>query len=171
MIDHDIDLFRREYARQRKLEAIVAGRKLNRPNISGRQVAALFVGLPFLLFAAVFPCVTYARGPLLKILLSITAAVIVAETYLRLCLAAAVKLYQKRAKEETRRRCMCIPSCSEYALLALKRVFPLARALYKIRKRLYVTCNGDGYKVDFPTKKAGRIFETRLSRPDGKSVK
>lgn len=165
MTDPDIDLFRREYARQRKLEAIVAGRSLNRPNINGRQAAALFAGLPLLLFAVVFPCAVYAPGPIAKTLLSVAAVVIVAETYLRLCLVATVKLYQKRAKDETRRRCKCIPSCSEYAVLALKHVFPLALALTKIRKRLYVTCNGDGYKIDFPTKKENKMFENRLSLP------
>lgn len=60
-----------------------------------------------------------------------------------------VRLYQKCASESTRRRCRCMPSCSEYALLALdKYVWP--KALWKIYKRLTHTCMEPGYKVDYP---------------------
>jgi len=60
-----------------------------------------------------------------------------------------VRLYQKYASESTRRRCCCMPSCSEYALLALdKYIWP--KALWKIYKRLTHTCMESGYKVDYP---------------------
>lgn len=61
----------------------------------------------------------------------------------------AVKLYQHYASEGTRRKCHCMPSCSEYALLALdKYVWP--KALWLIYRRLTHTCCLPGYKVDYP---------------------
>ncbi len=59
-----------------------------------------------------------------------------------------VECYQHYAKEETRRRCSCKPTCSEYSILVLKK-YCLIVALIKIRKRLFHTCNGE-YKIDFP---------------------
>jgi putative component of membrane protein insertase Oxa1/YidC/SpoIIIJ protein YidD len=61
----------------------------------------------------------------------------------------AIKIYQSKASEETRRRCHCMPSCSEYALLALdKYIWP--KALWLIYRRLIHTCRKPGFKVDFP---------------------
>ena len=60
-----------------------------------------------------------------------------------------VLLYQKYASDETRRKCHCMPSCSEYALLALDKYF-WPKALWKIFKRLTYTCCLPGYKVDYP---------------------
>ena len=59
-----------------------------------------------------------------------------------------VECYQHYAKEETRRRCLCKPTCSEYAICVLKKYFVFV-ALYKIYKRLFKTCKND-YKIDFP---------------------
>jgi putative component of membrane protein insertase Oxa1/YidC/SpoIIIJ protein YidD len=60
-----------------------------------------------------------------------------------------VRLYQRYASEQTRRRCHCMPSCSEYALLALdKYMWP--KALWLIYRRLTHTCSLPGYKVDYP---------------------
>jgi len=61
----------------------------------------------------------------------------------------AVWLYQKYASDETRRKCHCMPSCSEYALLALDKYF-WPKALWKIYRRLTYTCCLPGYKVDYP---------------------
>lgn len=59
-----------------------------------------------------------------------------------------IELYQHYASVETRRRCTMMPSCSEYALLALKKnnVF---KALYKAHIRLTTKCNGS-YEIDYP---------------------
>lgn len=59
-----------------------------------------------------------------------------------------VRCYQRYASEKTRRRCICKPSCSEYALLVLDKYF-LFVAIYKIYYRLVYTCKGK-YKVDQP---------------------
>ena len=60
-----------------------------------------------------------------------------------------VKMYQRYASEETRRKCHCMPSCSEYALLALDKYF-WPKALWLIYRRLTHTCCLPGYKIDYP---------------------
>ena len=74
---------------------------------------------------------------------------IVLLVFAKYIIKTAVKIYQSRASEETRRKCHCMPSCSEYALLALdKYIWP--KALWIIYKRLMYTCTKPGYKIDFP---------------------
>lgn len=60
-----------------------------------------------------------------------------------------VRLYQQYASEETRRKCRCMPSCSEYALLALDKYW-WPKALWLIYRRLTHTCMQSGYKIDYP---------------------
>ena len=158
----DLAFFRKEYEKQQKLETIVKTRILYRPNVKKWQVAISFATLPFLLFAAIFFPIVSPLPLALKIIFPILFTLLIVEGYLRFCCILVVKCYQHYAKEETRRRCKCVPSCSEYAVLSLKKVFPLIFALLKIRKRLYVTCNGEEYKVDFPTAKSQKEFEDKL---------
>ena len=161
-MEKDIDFFRQEYVRQKKLEKIVNARILQRPNVKKWQVATILAILPFLLAAIIFVSFTIDTVFFVKLICFLTSIIILLELYLRFCIILIVKYYQCVAKEETRRTCKCIPSCSEYALISLKRIFPLVRCLLKIRKRLYITCNGEEYKVDFPTKKMGEKFENQL---------
>lgn len=60
-----------------------------------------------------------------------------------------ILIYQHYASEDTRRQCTCIPSCSEYALIALDKFF-LFKAIYKIWRRVTHTCAQPGYKIDYP---------------------
>lgn len=60
-----------------------------------------------------------------------------------------VKLYQRYASEATRRQCSCMPSCSEYALLALDK-YSWPKAYYMIWRRVTHTCMQPGYHVDYP---------------------
>ena len=60
-----------------------------------------------------------------------------------------VECYQHYAKEETRRKCLCMPTCSEYAIAVLKK-YCLVIALCKIHKRLFKTCKDGIYKKDPP---------------------
>lgn len=59
-----------------------------------------------------------------------------------------VKLYQRHAPEHIRRRCHCRPSCSEYALVVLRRRGLLIGG-YQALKRIFFTC-GAIYKEDMP---------------------
>lgn len=60
-----------------------------------------------------------------------------------------VKCYQHYAPEDIRRKCSCMPSCSEYALLTLEK-FIWPKALWKIWRRVTHTCSEPGYHVDYP---------------------
>ncbi len=159
----ELDFYRKEYERQKKLEQIVNSRVLIRPNVKKWQVATCFAILPFLLFSFLFFSLTATVATETKILLVFLEVLFIVEVYLRLCFIILVKYYQKTAREETRRRCLCIPSCSEYALISLKKLFPIIFALLKIRKRLYATCDGKEYKIDFPTKKMGEKYEQSIN--------
>ena len=159
----DITSCRREYKRQKQLEQIINSRILFRPKTKKWQVVASFIILPFLLSMAVaFPLFLKINLPL-KVIIIFTIIIFIIETYLRFCFILGVKCYQRYAKEETRRRCKCIPSCSEYTILCLKTVFPLILAIIKINKRLKRTCNGEEYKVDFPYKRDNYKFEDSLN--------
>ena len=157
----DIALCRKEYIKQRKLEEIISQRQLKRPSTKKWQVILLFSFAPVLffgisLFSFILPTATIFKISVFLLLLCLTF-----ELYIRSCLIQLVKCYQHYAKEETRRRCMCVPSCSEYAIICLKRLFPLSFALIKIRIRLYKTCKGEDCKLDFPFKKMNFEFEKK----------
>ena len=61
----------------------------------------------------------------------------------------AIRLYQRYAPERIRRRCLLKPTCSEYAILAIKK-YGLIIGLKKTYKRLNITCRGTIYHIDYP---------------------
>lgn len=69
------------------------------------------------------------------------------------CLKSAVigciKLYQHYAPEQIRRRCLFKPTCSEYAILAIKK-YGLIIGLIKTYIRLFKKCRGNIYRIDYP---------------------
>ena len=69
------------------------------------------------------------------------------------CLKSAVigciKLYQHYAPEEIRRRCLFKPTCSEYAILVIKKN-GLIIGLIKTYIRLFKKCRGNIYRIDYP---------------------
>ncbi len=160
-VQADIDLCLKEYTKQKKLEEIVSNRQLKRPLTKKWCVVLLFCMLSLLISCAAFFSLFLPTVSIFKILVFLLLLLFIIELYLRFCLIQTVKCYQHYAKEETRRRCMCVPSCSEYAIICLKRMFPLIVALIKIRIRLYKTCKGEDYKLDFPFKKMQFEFEKK----------
>ncbi|MDO4363209.1 MAG: membrane protein insertion efficiency factor YidD [Clostridia bacterium] len=60
-----------------------------------------------------------------------------------------IKLYQHYAPEEIRRRCLFKPTCSEYAILAIKK-YGLIIGLVKTYNRLFKKCKGNIYRIDYP---------------------
>lgn len=66
---------------------------------------------------------------------------------LRYILIWFIRIYQKYAKSETRLRCCYTPSCSEYAILALKK-YGLLLGCYKAIARL-LRCGPPG-GIDYP---------------------
>lgn len=59
-----------------------------------------------------------------------------------------IKIYQRTAPEFLRRSCLCIPTCSDYAIAVLNK-YNLFVAIFKIIKRITVTCR-NSYKIDEP---------------------
>ncbi|MDL2314928.1 membrane protein insertion efficiency factor YidD [Bacteroidales bacterium OttesenSCG-928-C19] len=66
----------------------------------------------------------------------------------RICILL-IELYQHYAPENMRRRCVCMPSCSEYGILALRK-YGVIKGLYKTYIRLTKKCKGSTYIIDYP---------------------
>ena len=67
----------------------------------------------------------------------------------RFIVIGLVRLYQHYAPEQIRRRCMFMPTCSEYAILAVSRhgvVLGGVRTFVRLHRR----CNGTIYRIDYP---------------------
>ena len=75
--------------------------------------------------------------------------VIIILATLRVTLIGLVHLYQHYAPEWMRRRCLCMPTCSEYMIMAIKRYGPFL-GTYKGLKRVLKGCNGILFKIDYP---------------------
>ena len=126
-----------------------ATRTLPRPKTKKANVA-IAISIFILLIAVCIVLNCIVEVPLLyEIFVSILVYALLTEFSLRYIGIKLVECYQHYASEETRRKCLCIPSCSEYAILCLKK-FELIYALIRIRKRLFVTCKGNSYIIDFP---------------------
>lgn len=138
-----------DYYEQKELQRYQENRVLEVPTTSNIMLvgwALLFVS--FVIFDMVF-CILLIRHTWLRISTIVFSLFVIFEFYGRFLGIKIVECYQHYATEETRRRCLCVPSCSEYAILCFKK-FGLIKALLKIRKRLYVTCQGPDYKIDWP---------------------
>ncbi len=68
---------------------------------------------------------------------------------LKPAIIGAVRLYQRYAPEDIRRRCLFKPTCSEYTILAVQK-YGVVRGLYKSYIRLFKKCRGRTYRIDEP---------------------
>ncbi len=145
-----------EFLRQEKLNEeakeahkYVTTRKLIRPKTTYWCVIfifALYLILPFIVGFGIKKVFSFENNVWLIFLTTYLISSICFSNFL--CIKV-IECYQHYAKEETRRRCLCKPTCSEYAICVLKKYF-IFIALYKIYKRLFKTCQGGFYKIDFP---------------------
>lgn len=69
--------------------------------------------------------------------------------FLKRIFITTIELYQHYAPEETRRKCLLMPTCSEYALLALQK-YGVIKGMYKIYVRITKKCKGNTYYIDYP---------------------
>ena len=60
-----------------------------------------------------------------------------------------VEIYQHYMPEQLRRSCLCMPTCSEYMILAIQKYGAL-KGIQKGLYRLTHTCRGIDYKIDYP---------------------
>lgn len=61
----------------------------------------------------------------------------------------AIRGYQRYAPEAMRRKCTCKPSCSEYAIEAIRK-YGLFAGSRKTFRRLTRTCGNGHYTIDYP---------------------
>lgn len=134
---------------QNELQAFLEHRQLVRPNV--RAIHLILFGLFALLLAIadVIASIFLIDALWLIVFVNVIFIILFIEIVIRFFFILSIKCYQHYAKEETRRRCLCIPSCSEYSIICLKK-YPLFFAALKIRKRLFKTCKGTMYLIDKP---------------------
>ena len=68
---------------------------------------------------------------------------------LKTAIIGAIRLYQRYAPEDIRRRCLFKPTCSEYAILAIQK-YGVIRGMMKAYIRLFKKCKGRIYSIDEP---------------------
>ena len=140
---------KKERAEQDRLKEYQRTRSLPVPPTTGIRVALVCAGIGLFFTVAAGALILAPIGLPYKLLGGLVLSAAFVEGALRLIAIKAVECYQHYASEETRRRCMCVPSCSEYAILCLKK-YETVKALMKIRRRLNVTCNRFDYLLDPP---------------------
>lgn len=144
------EIFLQAYYEKERLEDYQKNRVLARPKTTKVTVAVYLIILLAIILGGglgIFGSTSLAGWA--KLLIFVLYMIGIAETYGRLVAIKIVECYQHYASEATRRKCKCVPSCSEYAILCLKK-YALVYALLKIRKRLFVTCKGFDYIIDDP---------------------
>lgn len=71
--------------------------------------------------------------------------------FLKSIVIGIIHLYQHYAHENVRRRCLFMPTCSEYMILAIKK-YGVIIGGYKGTYRLFKRCRGNVYSIDYPYK-------------------
>ena len=148
--EKEIDVQSDEFWEEQKwLEVYIRERHLIRPKTKITTVLCwllLYLFVSFIATVVIIYAFQIANYKWLAYLLSYT---VFAFLFLKKICIKSIECYQHYAKEETRRKCVCIPSCSEYSIAVLKK-YNIFKALNKIRIRLFKTCGGYGYVHDEP---------------------
>jgi putative component of membrane protein insertase Oxa1/YidC/SpoIIIJ protein YidD len=149
-------------------EIYVNGRKINRPNTGIKKalwfmlLLALVTGISVWLvhfvlinvgFLASLPAWIqdfYSTRPFLSIVV-VCMCIVVVELFFcfKHMIIGSIRLYQRYAHENVRRRCLFKPTCSEYAILAVQKYGGII-GLYKTYYRLVYLCKGNIYKIHYP---------------------
>lgn len=79
----------------------------------------------------------------------LTLLLIVFFAFLKKLLIEIIRIYQHYAPEDIRRRCLFMPTCSEYTILALEK-YGVLLGLHKAYIRIFKKCRGNIYRVDNP---------------------
>lgn len=140
----------KEYQKQKEIEEYQKHRVLSVPKTTYTHVILWFaLGFVADLCIIIIPYFFLGLIPTVKVIVILVAFFLFSELYLCFLGIKVVECYQHYSKEETRRRCLCVPSCSEYAILCFKK-YTFIYALTRIYKRLFITCKGEDYKIDWP---------------------
>lgn len=132
--------------------------KLYRPKISFKKAAAVVVGTIFSTLGVSFLLALLLRKTglfglenksQLQVFLKVywITQILVLVLTLRYIMIWFIRVYQRYAKSETRLRCCYTPSCSEYAILALKKYGALIGVIKTVKRLL--RCGPPG-GIDYP---------------------
>ena len=141
--------YKRIYDEQRRIQHYQNERVIARPETTYFVVIIwALIGLVFVA-GILLSIILVEREAWIAIIYAIFMYLFFFELFGRFFGIKIVECYQHYASEGRRRRCLCVPSCSEYAILCFKK-YGLIFAILKIRKRLFVTCKGAAYIIDNP---------------------
>ena len=126
----------------------VNNRKIVRPDTNIKT--ALIYILLFLLATGVFTWLLHYVFMTMNIFLLCTIVIFAEMLFcFRYAIIGAIKLYQHYAPEEIRRRCLFMPTCSEYTIMAIRK-YGTVIGLCKSYFRLFYRCRGNIYMIDYP---------------------
>jgi len=148
-LENVYDIYRRTQEEQTVARNYVLKKQLSRPKTNCVTV--------ILIVAACVLCGTLSAWGILwafninipQIYVYMACYVISIRIFFKQICLKSIECYQHYAGEKIRRSCLCMPTCSEYAIAVLKK-YPIFIAITKIKKRLLKTCRGDFYKIDPP---------------------
>ena len=130
----------------------VRKRTLTRPSITFKK--AILITLVF--FCITIICSITIYFLLFSLGLNISISLFLFIFYLVVFLFVAkkmsigiIQLYQHYAPESIRRKCMLMPTCSEYGIIVLNK-YGFFIGWFKIFKRLFFTCKSSVYFIDEP---------------------
>lgn len=128
-------------------------RKLTRPKTNWKDLARLILSMVvcYLIVSStiLFLFANHGLGGFIIVTQSLLYIfVIILLLFLKPILVTSVLLYQHYASEQLRKSCVCMPTCSEYALICLRK-YNTIKAIILIYRRLTKGCKGS-YHVDFP---------------------
>ena len=150
---HTKNQMNKPYPYEQELAYAYSTRKiLHRPSITYWQFSLKWGITGLALAASIFVLYLYHLYCPVHLLYPLIGCIIVSTMLLiRYCLIDCIQLYQHYAPEDIRRRCRMMPSCSEYAILSLKK-FGIILGLILICHRVFHTCGGE-YKIEYPSLK------------------
>ena len=138
-----------DYFTKKRIRRINQVRELSKPR-TNMFAMVVYTLLSFAGIATIWICVFLIPIRVeFRIVVALLTTLLFLDFYLRFYFIQMIKCYQHYATEETRRKCICIPSCSEYSIYVLKK-YELIVSLFKIRKRLFKTCRGENCLIDLP---------------------
>ena len=122
-------------------------RPLYRPRICVWSIA-----IKTMILLAICPCLAFiaCRFTRISFLIALGAFIIAGIfLYAKKIVVAMIELYQYFAPECIRRRCLLMPTCSEYMILAVKK-YGAIRGVCKGINRLFTRCCSTVYRIDYP---------------------
>ena len=131
------------------LEKYAMERTLPRPKTNAWTISVLVLIYLVFSYLIAFVAICFFEISGYRWIVYLLSYVAVALLFLKIFCIKLIECYQHYAKEQTRRRCVCVPSCSEYAIAVLKK-YNVFKALHKIRVRLLTTCGNFGFLHDDP---------------------